>query len=222
MRRPALSESVAKYRSAMTRADVRAGEVLGKAPGVGRIFEEEMRTPVKSVGSLEVTHVQKVKRLTAPLVKAQKFLVPLFAYEGLRRIAGSGGSEKAAGDKTMTMTRDEQVVLLKAANLIDELKRENEVLVEKLARVMHEQEASKLAGVMAQKGIIPQEELEKKASELAKEDDLRVVKKAVDMAASGMFDLGKVEKKASTEGAEDSEELDPMTASLVDWIQNNR
>lgn len=216
LKRPALSEAVAKYRKGLTEADVAAGHAASKVTGLGRVFEEEVRTPVKTVGELEVAHVRKVPRLTAPLVKAQKFLVPIFAYEGLRRMMGGGGGEEKAQEGKMAMTRDEQAALLKAAAVIEKLGKEREQLISMLAVALHEKQARKLAGEMAQQGLIPQEEMDKKAEELAKEDDLGIVKKAVDLTQNG-FNLGKVEKKASVEGAEEGE-LDPMTEYLVDYI----
>lgn len=216
LKRPALSEAVGKYRNALTQGDVRAGEAVSKATGLHRVFEEEIRTPVKRQGPFEVTHVQNVKRLSAPLVKAQKFLTPIFAYEGLRRIIGGGHSEeKAAGETKMTMTRDEQTVMLKAASMIEKLGKENELLVDEVARLTHQNAAVKVAGDMAKKGLISQDDLEKKAGELAGED-LEVVKKAIDLTQSG-FELGKVEKTAKVEGSEE-DELDPITAMLVDDI----
>lgn len=220
LKRPALSESVAKYRQALTKADIAAGEHAGKIPGLGRIFSEEIRTPVKTVGGFEVSRVQKVKRLTAPLVKAQRFLVPIFAYEGLRRIMGGGDKDDEKKGET-TMTRDEQVVMLKAASLIEKLGKEREYLIDQLALVLHEKQAHSLASEMVKKGLVSEDDLDKKASELSKEADLGVVRRAVDLAQTG-FDLGKLEKKAEVEGAEGEEELDPITALLVNDIQNGR
>ncbi len=218
LKRPALSESVAKYRKGLTDADISAGEAVSKATGLGRVFNEEIRTPIKTVGGLEVSHVKNVKRLTAPLVKAQKFLVPIFAYEGLRRMMGGGdhGGEKVQEGK-MSMTRDEQAALLKAASVIEKLGKEREQLIEMLAVALQEKQARKLASEMVSKGFVQQDDLDKKAEELAKEDDLGMVKKALDLTQSG-FDLGKLEKKASVDGVEGAEELDPMTAYLVDYI----
>lgn len=218
MKRPALSEAVAKYRTALTKADVAAGEAAAKVPGLSRILEEETRTPVKTVGGLEVSKVERVKRLTAPLVKAQRFLVPIFAYEGLRRVVGATDGDKAsekAGGET-AMTRDERAMLLKSAAVIEQLGKERELLIEQLAEALHERQAYKLAGEMAEKGLIAREELQKKASELSRESDLGVVRKAVDLAERG-FDLGKVEKRASVEGSENGE-LDPMTEYLAGFI----
>lgn len=216
MKRPALSEAVAKYRTALTNADISAGEAASKVPGLGRILEEEVRTPIKSVGGLEVAKVERVKRLTAPLVKAQKFMVPIFAYEGLRRMMSGGdeAAEKAGGEKTMT--RDERAMLMKAASVIEQLGKEREMLIEQLATALHEKQAHKLASDMADKGLIAREDMQKKASELTKESDLGVVKKAIDLAEMG-FDLGKVEKRASVEGHEGGE-LDPMTEYLAGFI----
>jgi hypothetical protein len=217
LKRPALSESVAKYRKGLTGADVAAGEAASKATGLGRIFEEEIRTPIKTVGGLEVSHVQKVRRLTAPLVKAQKLLVPIFAYEGLRRMMGGGDDGKKDQEGKMSMTRDEQAALLKAASVIEKLGKEREQLIGMLASALHEKQARKLASEMVTKGFVQQDDLDKKAEELAKEDDLGMVKKALDLTQNG-FDLGKIEKKASVDGAESVEDLDPMTAYLVDYI----
>jgi hypothetical protein len=214
LKRPALSEAVAKVRRGLTKADIAAGEAVGKGPLRG-IFEEEIRTPIKNVGGLEVAKVDKVRRLTAPLVKSQRFLVPIFAYEGLRRVmAGDSDSEKKG---EATMTRDEQAVMVKAASLIEKLGKEREFLVEQLALALHEKQAGTLAREMADKGMIAPEDLEKKASELAKEQDLGVVRKAVDLVQGG-FDLGKIEKKASVEGSGDGSEMDPMTEYLVNFI----
>lgn len=219
LKRPALSESVAKYRKGLTDADIRAGEVAGKIPGIGRIFNEEMRTPVKTVGNLEVSHVRSVKRLTAPLVKAQKFMVPLLAYEGLRRIVSGGDKEEQPkGASETMMTRDEQAMLVKAASVIEKLGKEREILIEQLAIAMHEKQAHSIAADMAEKGMVAHEDVEKKAAELAKESDLGVVKKAVDLAQRG-FELGRVEKTASAEGESD-EEMDPLTALLMSDINN--
>lgn len=215
LKRPALSESVAKYRQALTKADITAGEHAAKLPGLGRIFHEEIKTPVKSVGGFEVSKVENVKRLTAPLVKAQKFLVPIFAYEGLRRIMG-GGDKAEENRKAATMTRDEQAVMLKSAALIEKLGSERAWLIDQLALALHEKQARTLAGEMADKGLIAHSEMDKKAIELAKEDDLGIVKKAVDLTQSG-FGMGKVEKTASVEGAENGE-MDPMTEYLVGFI----
>lgn len=213
LKRPALSNAVAKGRKALTDADVHAGEAASKATGMHRFFEEEMRTPVKTVGNFEVSHVAKVKRLTAPLVKAQKFLVPIFAYEGLRRI--TAGKDKEA---TMTMTRDEQTMLLKAASVIETLGKQNEFLTEQVALLLHEREAHKLASVMAEKGIVAHEDIEKKAAEIAREENLGVIRKAVDLQERG-FELGRVEKTASVEGSDGEEEMDPLTALLVGDIK---
>lgn len=215
LKRPALSESVAKYRQALTKADITAGEHVAKVPGLGRIFNEEIRTPVKSVGGFEVSKVENVKRLTAPLVKAQKFMVPIFAYEGLRRIM-SGGDKSETKGKAATMTRDEQAVMLKAAALIEKLGGEREYLIDQLATLLHEKQARSLAGEMAEKGLIAHSELEKKAVELSKEVDLGVIKKAVDLTQNG-FGMGKVEKTAQVEGSENGE-MDPMTEYLVGFI----
>jgi hypothetical protein len=214
-KRPALSEAVAKYRMGLTKADIAAGHVAGKVPVVGRLFNEEVRTPIKTVGGFEVAKVEKVKRLTAPLVRAQKFLMPIFAYEGLRRVmaGGDGNSEKKGNE---TMTRDEQAVMLKAASLIDQLGKEREFLIDQLAIAHHEKQASSLAREMVEKGMLASEDMDKKASELFKEPDLGMVKKAVDLAQGG-FDLGKIEKKASVDGS-DGSELDPMTEYLVNFI----
>ena len=199
----------------LTKEDIAAGEAAGKIPGLGRIFEEERRIPIKEVpGGLEVAKVEKVKRLTAPLAKAQRFLVPIFAYEGLRRIIGGDESEKRSGENMMT--RDEQAVLLKAAAVIEKLGKEREQLIGMLAQALHEKSAVKLAREMADKGLIAPEEFDKKARELAREEDLGIVKKALDLAQGG-FDLGKVEKKASVESSGDGE-LDPMTEYLVGYI----
>lgn len=215
LRRPALSESVAKYRMALTRADIAAGEAVGKIPGLGKILSEERRIPVKEVPEgLEVVKVEKVKRLTAPLVKAQRFLVPIFAYEGLRRIIGGDESEKKSGENMMT--RDEQAVLLKAAAVIEKLGKERDQLIDMLAQALHEKNAVKLAREMAEKGLIQPEEFDKKAQELAREEDLGIVKKAVDLAQSG-FELGRLEKKASVATSPDGE-LDPVTEYLVGFI----
>lgn len=217
MKRPALSETVAKYRTALTKADISAGEAAAKVPGLGKILTEEIRTPVKTVGGLEVAKLERVKRLSAPLVKAQKFLVPIFAYEGLRKIMGGSGeaADKAGGETTMT--RDEQAMLLKAAGTIEQLAKEREFLIDKLAEALHEKQASKIARDMGERGLIAPEDIEKKASELAKEDDLGIVRKAVDLAERG-FDLGKLEKRASVDGVADGEEMDPLTAYLADHV----
>ncbi len=69
---------------------------------------------------------------------------------------------------------------------------------------------------MVNRGLIAQDEMEKKAAELAKEPDLGIVKKAVDLAQNG-FELGRVENTA-VEGYESSE-LDPWTDYLVGYIQ---
>lgn len=221
LKRPALSETVAKYRTALQKADIAAGEAAGKVPGLGRVLQEEIRTPVKTVGGLEVAQVRRVKRLTAPLVKSQRFLVPIFAYEGLRRILGGAeeAATKASGDTTMT--RDEQAVLLKAAATIEKLGKEREALIGMLAEALHEKQASKIAREMAAKGMIASEDMEKKASELAKESDLGVIRKAVDLAERG-FDLGKLEKRAAVDGVADGEEMDPMTSYLADYVRNGR
>lgn len=217
MKRPALSEAVAKYRTALQKADISAGESAAKVPGLGKILEEEIRTPIKTVGGLEVAKVERVKRLTAPLVKAQKFLVPIFAYEGLRRIIGGSGeaAEKAGGEATMT--RDEQAMLLKAATVIEQLGKEREYLIDQLAVALHEKQAVKLAQEMGQRGLIAPEDVEKKAGELTKEADLSVVKKALDLADRG-FELGKVEKRASVDGVADGEEMDPLTEYLANHV----
>jgi hypothetical protein len=123
---------------------------------------------------------------------------------------------KAAGDKSM-MTREEQTALLKAASVIEKLGKEREMLIDALAKAMHEKNAVKLAYEMAEKGLIAQEDLTKKAEELTKEEDLSVVKKAVDLSQRG-FELGKLEKRASVDGVQDGEELDPLTQCLVDHI----
>lgn len=218
LKRPALSNAVAKGRKALTDADVHAGEAVSKATGMHRVFEEEMKTPVKTVGNFEISHVQKVKRLSAPLVKAQKFLVPIFAYEGLRRImADKKTPDKEAGEK-MTMTREEQTVMLKAANVIEQLGKEREALIDQVANLMHEKQAFKLAAEMGRKGIVAHEDIEKKAEELSKEEDLGIVKKAVDLSERG-FELGRLEKTASVEGAAEGEELDPLTSYLVDHVR---
>ena len=114
------------------------------------------------------------------------------------------------------MTRDERAMLVKAASVIEQLGKEREYLIGALAEALHEKQAHSLASEMAEKGLIAREELQKKASELAKESDLGVVKKAVDLAGRG-FDIGKVEKRASVEGHEDGE-LDPMTEYLAGFI----
>lgn len=195
-----------------------AGEVAGKTPGIGGIFKEEVRTPIKTVGDLEVSQVKKTKRLTAPLVKAQRFAVPILAYEGLRRMMAGPQPEaaKAAGEKSM-MTREEQTALLKAASVIEKLGHEREMLIEALAKALHEKDAVKIAHEMAEKGLIAQEDLSKKAEELSKEEDLGIVKKAVDLSQRG-FELGKLEKRANVDGVQDGEEMDPMTEYLVDHI----
>lgn len=224
LRRPALSEAVGKYREGLTRADVAAGEAAAKATGLKGLFSETRRIPVKTVDGLEVARVEKVKRLTAPLAKSQRFLLPIFAYEGLRRMMGAGkkteteAAEKSANGEPM-MTRDEQAVLLKAADVIEKLGHENERLVEMLAHALHEKQALKIAREMAEKGLIAPDELDKKAQELAQEPDLGVVKKAVDLSQRG-FELGKVEKKASVEGMEGGE-LDPITEYLIGHIHGD-
>lgn len=216
LRRPALSKAVGKYREGLTKADIAAGEVAGKTPGIGGIFKEEIKTPVKTVGDLEVSQVRKVKRLSAPLAKAQRFLVPVFAYEGLRRMLSGGKEEaKAAGENGM-MTREEQVALTKAASLIEKLGKEREQLIEMLASALHEKHAMKLAREMAERGLIAAEDMDKKASELVNEPDLGIVKKAIDLSQKG-FELGKVEKTASIEGFENGE-LDPMTEYLAGYV----
>lgn len=184
------------------------------------MFHEEMRTPVKTVGNLEVSHVAKVKRLSAPLVKAQKFMVPLFAYEGLRRIISGGDGDEAQGKgaSEAMMTRDEQAVLLKAAAVIEKLGKEREFLIDQLAIAHHEKQAHTIAADMATKGIVAHEDVEKKAAELAKESDLGVVRKAVDLAQRG-FDLGQVEKTAQLEDGS-GEEMDPLTELLFNDITN--
>lgn len=217
-RRPALSESVGKYRKALVKADVAAGETLGKVPGLGRILQEEIRTPVKTVGPYEIAHVERVKRLTAPLVKAQRFAVPFLAYEGLRRIMT--GHEEAQ-PKAANMTRDEQKVMMDAASLIEKLGQERELLIGWLAQACHEKQAVKMASEMADAGYIAPEEMSKKAEELSKESDLGIVKKALDLTSKG-FGLGRVEKRASVEGSEDGEEMDPMTEYLVQHVNGSR
>jgi hypothetical protein len=220
LKRPALSNAVAKYRKGLTDADVRAGEAAGKIPGLGRIFEEEMRTPVKTVGNLEVSHVAKVKRLTAPLVKAQKFMVPLFAYEGLRRVFSGGDGEAQAqgkGASDTMMTRDEQAVLVKAAAVIEQLGKERAMLIDQLAVAMHEKQAHTIAADMADKGMVSREDVEKKAAELALEPDLGIVKKAVDLSQRG-FEMGRIEKTAQLEDGSEGD-MDPLTEMLVNHIR---
>jgi hypothetical protein len=214
-KRPALSEAVAKYRMGLTKADIAAGSVAGKIPVVGRLFNEEIRTPIKTVGGFEVAKVEKVKRLTAPLVKAQKFLLPIFAYEGLRRVM-AGGDKQAEKKGEQIMTRDEQAVMVKAASLIEKLGKERAFLIDELAATLHEKHASILAREMVDKGMLASEDMEKKAIELSKEPDLGMIKKAVDLAQGG-FDLGKIEKTSSVEGS-DGSELDPVTEYLVNFI----
>ena len=217
LKRPALSEAVARYRQVLTKADVAAGEAAAKTLGpAGRVFEEEIRTPIKTVGGVEVSHVERVKRLTAPLVKAQRFLVPIFAYEGLRRIVSGGQSEKAEEER-MAMTRDEQTALMKAAALIEKLGKERDFLVDQLATALHEKGATSLARDMAAKGIIAPEDMDKKALELAKEPDLNIVKKAMDLTERG-FDLGKLEKRSSVEGLAPGEEMDEITEYLAGFV----
>lgn len=220
LKRPALSEAVAKYRRGLTKADEAAGARLAKVPGLRKIFTEETRTPVfTSKGGVELAQVEQTPRATAPLLKAQRFTVPILAYEGLRRIAESRekakASEKGAGETTMT--RDEQAVLMKAAGVIEQLGKEREILIDMVAQALHEKQASALARDMAQKGLIAQDELDKKAQELSKENDLGIVKKAIDLAQNG-FELGKLEKRAAVEGDE-AGSLDPMTDYLVNYIQ---
>lgn len=217
MKRPALSKTVAKYRTALTKADISAGEAAAKVPGLGKILTEEIRTPVKTVGGLEVAKLERVKRLSAPLVKAQKFLVPIFAYEGLRKIMGGSGeaADKAGGETTMT--RDEQAMLLKAASAIEQLAKEREFLIDKLAEALHEKQASRIAHDMGERGLIAPEDVEKKAGELTKEADLSVVRKALDLAERG-FDLGKLEKRASVDGVAEGEEMDPLTEYLANHV----
>jgi len=217
LKRPALSEAVAKYRKGLTDVDVRAGTMASKVPGLGKVFEEKMTTPVAHVGKFEITHSRPVHRLTAPLVKAQKFLVPIFAYEGLRRMMSRDGEEKGKEAGETMMTRDEQAVLMKAASVIEKLGKEREYLISELAKAVQEKEAHRLAREMAEKGLIAQEDLDKKAAELSTEEDLGVVKKAVSMTEKG-FSMGKVEKTAGVEGQAEGEELDPLTAYLVDHI----
>lgn len=213
-RRPALSEAVAKYRLGLRKADIAAGEALAqKAPAVRGMLGTEIRTPIKmGPGQLEVSKVQRVRRLSAPLAKAQRFIVPILAYEALRRIGEKAGSEAT----TKAMTKDEQEVLLKAAGLIEKLGQDRESLIALLAQSLHEKSANKLAHSMVDKGLIAPEQLEKKASELAGEPDLGIVKRAVDLAQSG-FELGKLES-VTVEGQQ-GEELDPMTDMLVGYIQ---
>lgn len=220
LKRPALSNAVARYRKGLTDADVAAGGAVSKATGLHKVFEEEIKTPVKTVGNFEVSHVEKAKRLTAPLVKAQKFMVPIFAYEGLRRItAGDKKSpDKEAGER-MTMTREEQTVMMKAASVIEQLGKDREFLIDQVAALLHEKQAHKIASDMVEKGMIAPEEIEKKAAELSLEPDLGVIKKAVTMAQHG-FELGRVEKTASSvEGMSEGEEMDPLTELLVNDIK---
>ncbi len=216
-RHPALSETVARYRRGLTDADVRGGEAVAKAaPATSKLLSEEIKTPVKTMGNLEVSHVAKVHRLTAPLAKAQKFLVPIFAYEGLRRIMAGKDHGKEAGERTM-MTREEQGTMLKAAALIEQLGSEREILIETVAKLQHEKQAMKLAADMAGKGLIAQEDVATKAAELAREEDLGIVKKAVDLSERG-FDMGRVEKTAGAEG-EMPEDSDPMTDYLTAFVK---
>lgn len=105
---------------------------------------------------------------------------------------------------------------MKAANLIEKLGQERDALIEALAKTLHEKSAHQLAQSMAERGLIQPDEVEKKASELSKEEDLGIVKKAVDLAQSG-FEMGHLEKVA-VEGQE-GEELDELTAYLVGHIQ---
>jgi hypothetical protein len=218
LKRPALSKAVAKYRQGLTNMDVRAGEIAGKIPGVGKLFSDTIRTPVKTVGKIEAVHVQNVKRLSAPLVKAQKFLVPIFAFEGLRRLAaGHGKEEPEKGASEAMMTRDEQAVLMKAAAVIEKLGKEREYLIDQLANAMHEKQAHTIAADMADKGMVAREDVEKKAAELALEPDLGIVKKAVDLSQRG-FELGRLEKTAQLEDGSEGE-MDPLTEMLVNHIR---
>ncbi len=118
------------------------------------------------------------------------------------------------------MTREEQTALLKAASLIEKLGKENDQLTDMLANALHEKHAIKIARDMAEKGLIANEDLDKKAQELAAEPDLGVVKKAVDLSQKG-FDLGRLEKTASVEGQEDGD-LDPMTEYLKDYVTGRK
>jgi hypothetical protein len=198
--------------------DVRAGGVAGKIPGLGKLFSETIRTPVKTVGNIEAVHVQNVKRLSAPLVKAQKFLLPIFAFEGLRRLAaGNKREEPEKGASEAMMTRDEQAVLVKAAAVIEQLGKEREFLIGELAIAKHEKQAHSIAADMAEKGMVSREDVEKKAAELALEPDLGIVKKAVDLSQRG-FEMGRIEKTAQLEDGSEGD-MDPITEMLVNHIR---
>jgi hypothetical protein len=114
------------------------------------------------------------------------------------------------------MTRDEQVVLVKAAAVIETLGKQNDWLTEQLAIALHEKQATKLAHTMVDKGLIAATDLEKKASELTQDQNLDIVKKAIELNEAG-FNLGSLEKQATVEGSEGAE-LDPLTQYLVDHI----
>lgn len=192
----------------MERADVAAGQAASKATGWKRIFSEKKTLPVKSVGGLDISVAKDVKRISAPLSKVQRFAIPIFAYEGIRRMF----SPKKEAENMMT--REEQEMMTKAATLIRKMSAEREVLVDMVAQAAHEKKAMEIASEMLNRGMISNEEISKKASEISREDDLRVMSKALELSGNG-FELGQVEKRAEIEGVGGGEEIDPLTDYLL-------
>lgn len=209
-----LSKGVAKYREGLRKADVAAGTPLSKIPGVGRLFKEKRKVPVIQAGKgVEVTKEFVEPRLSAPLVGAQKFVVPILAFEGARGLAKPKGAVKHGGESSMN--KEERQVLSKAADLIDRLSKDRENLISMLADSEHKKEAAILAKEMAEKGIIDQSDIDKKAEELSNERDLDTVKKAVSMVRENMG-IGRPEENVKVAGLEG--ELDPMTEYLLQYV----
>ncbi len=96
------------------------------------------------------------------------------------------------------MKEEHRKLLIKTAQVIRQLQREKNYLIEKLATKHHEEHASFIAKDLVKRGIHSQEELEELVAKVAKLKNLGAVKEAAELFSPGKdLPFGEVEKVAS-------------------------
>jgi len=204
------------YGSPLIKADVAAGQQLGKIPLVGKLFRhtEEFKGMdikpglLRGLGGQEVLK-HETFRATAPIAKAQPIVMPL---AGAMYISSKLGPSKQPGVKTGGRMINPDL-LRKTASAIRSLESDNKSLKSQVESLTKEAQATKLAVQMIQDGELDPTDLSIKIEELLR-GDLQITKEAMAFTkAAKASDLGHLSERSV-----ETHTADPLTDYLMGMV----
>jgi hypothetical protein len=238
-KRKGVADFLHTYQEGLRKGNEAAGGALAKIPGVGRIFKTVEKVPLesKAVNKAGVTEIQQralrpTAKLTAPLEKVRKPVLPILAYMGATQVsdpmdpdllheqerrnqirAALKEQETKMGQVKVSENRE---LIKQAVYKIESQQKQIDWLVDKLAHYMQLEEAEKVAGVLADRGFFPSEEVGDYKEKLARLSNLSSIAKFAEVIPAPVRTVPLTDPTADQEKtASDESDGDPVIEHLL-------